>query len=255
MSEIAAVYDVCWPVDTSCCSAWDDYESDVTDRAISLATTTLRALTLNRVGGCPITVRPCAGQDCAGVAASMMWSGSAYTPLNWNGTWTNCGCATACIHNAIELPTPVGTIDDIKIDGVSMTVGSWRLLNGKYLIRADGERWPTVQDLTLPDTEVDTWSITYLNAYPVDGLGSYVAGVLACEYAKACSGAACSLPAGVVSIARAGIMMQITPGAFPDGFTGIREVDAYIRQFNPYGHLTATTIWSPMKGKGVVTWQ
>lgn len=254
MTEIPALPDVCWPVDTSCCAAFEDYDADIQDRAIALATTTLRALTLNRVGGCSVTVRPCTtGCDTFGGVA--LWAGwGSFVPLNWNGTWTNCGCSSACIHNAIELKTPVGAIDDIKIDGTSLPVGSWRLLDGKYLVRADGQPWPTAQDLTKADTEVGTWSITYLNAYPVDALGAYAAGILACEYAKACSGSDCALPPGVVAVARAGITMQITPGAFPDGYTGIREVDSYVRQFNPYGAKAPSAVWVPGKHKAV-TWQ
>ena len=71
--------------------------------------------------------------------------------------------------------------------------------------------------MTLADTEPDTFSVTYLNGYPVDGLGAYAAGVLAMEFAKACTGGKCRLPAGVTSVARQGVSLQIATGAFPAG--------------------------------------
>jgi hypothetical protein len=39
--------------------------------------------------------------------------------------------------------------------------------------------------------------------------------------------------------------MEIAGGAFPDGFTGIREVDAYIALYNPKAIRQRATVWSP----------
>lgn len=246
--------DVCWPVDTGCCSGFDDYDVEVQDRAIALATTTLRALTGFQVGGCPRTVRPCT-TGCDSMSGSAAFYDGSFYPLNWNGTWTNCGCGGGCIHNGIELPRPVGRVDRVTIDGVDLAEDEYRIIDGSILIRTNGEPWPTTQDMTKPDTEVGTWSITYLNAYPVDANGAYAAGVLACEYAKACSGGSCSLPSGVREIARQGVTMTITPGAFPNGMTGIRSVDAYIRVFNPFGLAVPSTVYVPGRRKRFLTWQ
>lgn len=241
----------CWPVDTSCCDGWDDYDFLIQDRATMMATRAMRSLTAYRVGGCPITVRPCA-TGCEGAPMSQ-W-GSAFYPINYAGTWTNCGCVGGCLHNALELVPPVGEVVGVNVDGEALVEGDWRLLNGKYLIRSDGERWPVTNDMTLPDTEVGTWSVTFLNAYKVDALGAYAAGILACEFAKACSGAACRLPNNVTQVVRQGLTMTILPGTFPGGVTGIREVDAYVRTWNPQRFTTAPAVWSPQQRKPV-TWQ
>lgn len=255
MSDTPVEVDVCWPIDIGCCSAFEDYDMEVQDRAIALATSTLRSLTGNQVGGCPKTVRPCTG-GCDTFSGAQMWAGyGPFYPLNWSGTWTNCGCAGGCIHNGLELPRPVGSVDRVTIDGEDLLDGDYRVINGNILIRTDGEPWPTTQDLTKPDTEEGTWSVTYLNAYPVDANGAYAAGLLACEYAKACSGQKCSLPAGVTEISRAGVTMSIASGAFPGGMTGIRAVDAYIRALNPKGLAAPSTVWVPPKRGGFFSWR
>lgn len=237
----------CWPVDTSCCDGFDDYDFLIQDRAIMLATRALRSLTAYRVGGCDITVRPCTSPCVQGT-----WSGGSWTPMNWAGVWYNCGCIGSCLHGALELAAPVGHVTSIKIDGAAFT--DYAIADRNKLVRTDGERWPAANDLTLPDTETGTWSVTYLNAYEVDALGAYAAGVLACEFAKACSGASCRLPSNVTQVVRQGIAMTILPGTFPDGVTGIREVDTYIRTWNPGRFTVPPAVWSPQQQRPV-TWQ
>jgi hypothetical protein len=39
--------------------------------------------------------------------------------------------------------------------------------------------------------------------------------------------------------------MEIATGAFPGGFTGIREVDAFIAIWNPNAVREQTRVWSP----------
>lgn len=247
------VPDSCWEIDEGCCANWEDYDSDVTDRATFLATSTLRSLTGYIVGGCPVTVRPCSQAACDSIARY----GADYwiSPILWAGTWSNCGCTSGCIHNGLTLPRPVGYVAEVKVDGVVLASNAYRVLNGNILIRTDGQRWPTTQDLTKDDTETGTWSVTYLNGYPVDANGAYAAGILACEFAKACSGGACALPPGVTSIIRQGVAMSIPTGAFPDGLTGIRAVDAYIRAWNPHGLKSRPSVWTPNSGRKVTSWQ
>lgn len=238
-----------WPVDEGCCSDFAEYGSEVRQRAIALATETLRILTGYRVGGCPVTVRPCS-TSC--VAASAAWGGwgPGWTPyVDSLGRWVNgcCGSST-CDHlgaASIVLPGPVGRIDAVLLDGEALDPGDYRVDNGNELVRTDGGVWPTTQEMALAPTEVGTFAVTYLRGIPVDGLGSYAAGVLACEYAAACSGSKCRLPSGVTNITRQGVSMEINSGFFPGGLTGIREVDVFITRWNPNGLKAPTTVWSP----------
>lgn len=245
---IPALPDYCWPINEAACDELDTYSASVRARAFALAGMTLRMLTVGQVGGCPITVRPCS-VACATSYGS--YTGGVFTPhINIAGAWVNgCGCASSCNHlGALQITMPgiVGRVDEIKIDGVVIPPTSYRIDNGRDIVRTDGEPWPVVQDMALADTEPGTFSITYLPARPVDGLGAWAAGILACEYAKAITNdKKCRLPSGVRDITRQGVSMTITTGLFPDGLTGINEVDIYVRSINPYALKTPPAVWSP----------
>lgn len=249
------VTQTCWsPLDTSCCATeWDAYSPEIQQRAEALAVGTLRALTGYRIGGCPVTVRPCRSV-CAAAIDGLMFGWNT-VPINWSGAWFNCMCVEAtCGCGAlceVELPGPVGSIEQVLVDGVSLDPSAYRVDEGRFLVRTDGTCWPDCQDLAQDTTAVGTFAVTYVQGLAVDTLGQYAAGLLACEYAKACSGAKCRLPGGVTDITRQGISMRIE--AFPGGLTGIREVDAYVAIVNP-NHLTQpSTVWTPERSRLVRT--
>jgi hypothetical protein len=217
---------------------------------------TMRSLTAYRVGGCPITVRPCRARCWPTVEGS--WAGPVFTPFIYAGNWVNscgcnsdhCSCAALC---KAALPPPVGPVGEVKVDGAVLPPAAYTVQD-RWLVRTDGGCWPYCQDLTDPDTAPGTFAVTYLRGAPVDALASSAAGVLACEFAKACSGANCRLPSGVTSVVRAGVAYEVGAAAFPSGFTGIREVDAVIRLWNPKG-IRPWLIWSPDTGvNGAEAW-
>lgn len=239
-----------WPIDGACLSdAWATLDVAIRERAIALASATLRRLTGYRVGGCPVIVRPCKppnfGMDYYGYSAAL------YRPfVNGSGAWVNscacsspCGCTSVC---QVSLPAPVGQIYEVKVDGSVVSQGNYRLDGNLLVYTGTGDcPWPATQNLSRPDTEAGTFSVTYLNSYPVDAAGSYAAAVLAEEFAQACLGNSCRLPSGVTTIIRQGITMEVTSGVFPNGMTGIREVDTYIALWNPGGLRQQSTVWSP----------
>lgn len=253
---VAGDFPCSWPVDTGCFGEdWDSYSDAVRERSIALASATLRRLTGYRVGVCPITVRPCKA-GCAGSTRPSyldmmgLYGASGFYPHIEGGVWVNsCGCTHDCSCSAlceIALPGPVGRVDEVRLDGVVVPPDQYLVTSGGILWTGGGDcPWPTCQDLTLADTEVGTFSITYLNAWPVDALGAYAAGVLANEFAKACTGGKCRLPLGVTSIARQGVSYEIASGAFPGGVTGIREVDTYLALWNPTPIRQQPKVWSP----------
>lgn len=246
IDPIPVLADSCWPIDEGCCTEWDTYPVEVQARSRAFAGQALRALTAYRVGGCPITVRPCKSQCMDGFG----WVyGQTWYPTIWNGQWINsCGCLGNCACSQLEeirLPAPVGRIDRVVVDGQVLPGTAYRVDNGNLLVRLDGGLWPTCQNMAADETQPNTMAVTYLNAYPVDGMGAFAAGILACEFAKSCSGQKCRLPSGVTDITRAGISMSVATGLFPGGFTGIREVDAYVKRFNPHHLTTPPMVWSP----------
>lgn len=244
-----------WPVDPACLADdWDSLDDEVKDRAVALASATLTRLTGYRVGGCPITVRPCKA-GCAGSYQPGYWDmqsmyGAGFWPHIESGVWVNsCGCQTDCACEAlceIALPPPVGRVDQVMLGGVLVDPATYRI-DGNRLVwtGATACPWPTCQAMSKPLTAPGTFGVTYLNGYPVDGLGAYAAGIMAMEYARACTGGKCRLPAGVTSIARQGVAFEIASGAFPSGMTGIREVDTYLALWNPAALRSGPRVWSP----------
>jgi hypothetical protein len=249
--------DVCWPVVVLCN---DDYETEFDEEirayAETLAGRTMRQLTGYSVGGCPITVRPCAAR-CVQQGAYLTAgpTGAYATPglgpfINASGAWVNgCGCVpSSCsckrLHE-VHLDSPVGDVVQVKIDGSVLEPAAYRVDDGYKLVRLDGHAWPACQDMAAADTEPGTFSVTYLNARPVTRAGAVAAGVLANEFAKACKGKACSLPRGVTQIVRQGVTLNLETGVFPDRRTGIQAVDAYLDAVNPHKLVTPPIVYSP----------
>lgn len=250
VSDYPTPMSICWPVNWQACSP--DILVGLTPEQIllseALAAQTLRMLTGYRVGGCSVTVRPCNRSCIPGTWLTAPDLGALFAGVNNgyfgfspyigpSGQWLNaCGCSgDGCSCTKVEevwLPGTVGRIDSVVLDGVTLPTTAYRVDNNNRLVRTDGGTWPTCQDMNL-DSGVGTFIVTYLDGNEVDGVGAYVAGILAAEYARACQGADCALPSNVANIARAGITMELDPEMFQGGVTGNRTVDSYIRIWNP----------------------
>lgn len=274
MSETPTLPSVCWPVDTSCVEDWDAWRTPpdpgadppvvgvpvYTDvqkaRAVALATITLRALSGYTVGGCPVTVRPLPPPCAERTWRTYPVRGPGrvpWQPIYVGGQWRNVGCGCGA-HSVIEtiLPAPASEVVEVKIDGAALDPTAYRLDPGGRLVRVDGNPWPIAQNLSAADSAPGTWSVTYTPGAAVDGLAAYAAGVLAGEFVKACAGGECALPSNVQQIVRDGITMTLAAGTFPDGKTGIREVDAWIESVNPGALLAPSMVWDPSRPRARV---
>lgn len=222
-------------------------------RAESLAWSTLQSLTGYQLAICPIVARPCKKLCYPSVYREAPVSGSGpFSPsINAQGMWVNsCGCGNrdACgcgIIHEIVLPGPIGWVAKVEIDGATLDPSAYRVDNGNRLVRIDGDAWPSCQDMAAELTEDNTFGVTYYQgAYP-DANANFAAGKLATEFYKACSGNKCALPAGVTTVTRQGVTMEIQTGLWPNGYTGLREVDAFISILNPYGLRQPSRSFSP----------
>jgi hypothetical protein len=225
-----------WEPDPACLEEdWDNLSDEVRERALMLATSSLQALTLYRVGTCPITIRPCPEKDIS--------CGCGFNPhLGMDGNWYNDCChKTVCKPTSeIDIPGPVGYIESMVINGATVDLwnGDWRLDNGHLLVwQGDGPSpVPASQNLNAPDSAIGTWSITYSQSYPVLEDGRLAVTYLALEFAKACQPKKkCALPRGVTSVVRHGVSFTIEAGLFPNGLTGIDIVDQFILKWAPAG--------------------
>ncbi len=271
---------ICYPPGADWSCAYEQADLDaiwanpatraVAERSNALAWSTLSALLGYRLSLCPMVLRPCAAGcsphtwDQAPVLFSNYAgapSGGVFTPYAANGAWFNgCGCSTsdACSCTTVQqviMPTPVGEIVDVRIGGASLSPSAYRVDDGNKLVRQDGGLWPVCQDMNLPASADAAFVVSYYPNLAPNDLLNYAAGVLATEYYKACSGKACRLPTGVTNISRSGLTMDVPTGLFPNGATGLREVDPIIRIYNPNGLKMQPRVTSPDSSRGrVQTW-
>lgn len=245
------------------CSPWDSvWCCDVipgssapitTGFALQVASDILYQLSGQQFGLCTLTVRPCRAScngDSGPFGGGAWWEWGAYGagaglwPVPWlyNGVWMNltCGactgtCSCVPISEAI-LPSPVNSIQQVKVDGVVLTPGTdYEVHDFRKLVRRGGQTWPICQDFTKDDTEVGTWSVTFTVGQEVPPLGKLAVGELACEIMKACSGEACAIPKNVTQVSRQGITFDFP--TFTDllerGLLGLRWTDTFIATYNP----------------------
>ena len=205
----------------------------------------MEALTLHRVGGSPVTIMPVSRELVDGFYIGYPGIPGEY-PLGYFSLGTvwpsaehlkNYTSITAV--QALDLPGPVGEIAEIRIDGAVLDPLAYRVENGRYLIRLDGGSWPV--------NSGDDFTVTYFNSHPVEAMGSYAAGVMAAEWLKLLTNAkgGCRLPKSVTNIQRQGLTMELARGMFPDGVTGMPEVDAYIMLLNPFALKVMPQVYSP----------
>ena len=237
----------------ACCDNWDEVDPELQERATELAWSTLRVLTAGRVGNCPVIVRPCLGPPCN--ACGDWWRQNLTGASGWvrvglhAGQWINCICGgpeCSCERMCeIVMPGPVAGLLRVQFDGAELPIEDFRVDNGYRIVRQDGECWPSCQNMNASLDEPGSLGITYLPGIVPDTAGLWAAGVLACEFSKACTGGKCRLPSSVTAIARQGVSMTLATGMFEGGMVSIREVDAYILSVNPHGHVVPPMVWSP----------
>lgn len=247
-----------WDVDTGCIPNWDTYTPEQQARAIAYATFILDALTGHQFAQCPVTVRPC-GDGCGQPTGYLTWpvtgptgstAGPWMVPYVLNGVWRNCMCGGGCSCSPackIDMGTPVASVSEVKVDGLTLDPSAYQLV-GQWLARVDGGPcWPSCQDPAVPDTEDGTFSVTYSPGRALPLAGSIAAGALTAEFVKACSGAACGLPANISSLTRQGVDVEfVSPSdILTEGRTGIREVDLFIQAVNPGNLRSRPRVLSP----------
>ncbi len=215
------LYGPCAPWEPLACVALTGAAAAASGVALEAATETLWAASGRQFGLCERTVRPCR-EECFGAAGFGSWwewsSGIGWgawpRPYLFDGNWYNlaCGaCPGSCSCTVLEqtrLPGPVNRIVQVKLNGSIMASGSYRVDEDQVLVRTDGGRWPTCQDMAAEDDQPDTWSVTAEFGVPVPTLGAMAVGELMAEYAKACAGQDCRLPANVANLVKQGVSIE-----------------------------------------------
>lgn len=242
------------------CSTWDPIwccpltsESPMTTGvAAQIATEILYNLSGQIFDQCEFTIRPCR-RECndgawwgglGGWGASWAWGGWNFWPMPAliGGNWFNLtcgGCAGSCSCTELSealLPSPVASITQVKLDGVVLVNGTdYRVDDFRKLVRLGGESWPVCQDMTLADTEDNTWSVTLVVGEAVPMLGRLAVAELACELRAFCNGDECAIPFSARSISRQGITIDLptVEEQLRRGLLGLRWCDQFVATYNP----------------------
>jgi len=136
-----------------------------------------------------------------------------------------CACGT---WSKIDLPTdyPLLDVTSVTIDGVDFT--DFRVDNGKWLVRTDGQRWPSCNNFDLPNNSTPEIVVEYTTGRNPPQELKMAAAELACELKRACEGSAsCSLPSNVKSVARRGVAFDLrnVTDLLSEGLTGNPIID------------------------------
>ncbi len=171
-------------------------------------------------------------------------------------------CLVACSPSLVKLAgVPIREVSEVKINGDIVPDDEYRLFNDRYLQRLWDDRWPIAQDLTIPDTETHTFSITYTYGADPPSLGVAAAASIGCELYKACETGVgeCRLPTGVTRLTRQGITIDklaFTSWGYRDKrwATGLPLVDAFLATVNPAGLQRRPTMWAPGRRQYAQGW-
>lgn len=231
-----------WTVDWPA-SAPTDLDPNIKALAELYATACLTALTLQRVGGGEVTIMPEAsyvrGWHTLWTPLADQYPLGHFYPGEFYPSAQDLRALTTYLRrDAVDLPGPVGPVSEVRVNGVALAPSAYRVEDGRYLVRVDGGAWPSASG--------DGFTVTYRNAHDPGVMGRHAAGILAMEWVKLLTRAKdCRLPKTLAMVSRNGMTMEITRGMFPDGITGIAEVDAFVMLYNPFGLKVAPRVYSP----------
>jgi hypothetical protein len=254
-----------WPLDVTCYPAWDTTDVILQNAATAWATAVLWGLTGRQFDSCPVTVRPCG--RCVGQTYRTygVWTdigvygagvGPTWIPyIDIDGAWRNCGCAGACScepsSQAWLGAGPISAIASVRVDDVVVPPEEYRLdvhKGGYWLVGQLGRVWPECQNFDAAATSSDnTFVVSVIRGTPVPAAGEVMAGILAAEFVKYCTGGECTLSPNATSVSRDGVSFEIASAAtvIADGYTGHPIVDAWVYSVNPKKKTTRPRVWSP----------
>lgn len=230
--------------------------------AVEVAMELLNKLSAGQYGLCKVKIRPYRRRSYwdywrllrPSLYDSLFSGGMLYGGLLYGGLPFDLPCG--CVGNdcrcgyvpEIPLGPQVYDVLEVKVDGQVLPATAYRVDDRRMLVRTDGGHWPHCQQLGMPDTADDTFSVTYRRGVMPGKAAQLALTVLAVEMAKACSGdRKCALPSRVTSIVREGITYDLLDNldVFERGRTGLPRVDMWLAAVNPHAARAPMRAYSP----------
>lgn len=201
-----------WPVDMTCFTDEIPAErADLARSAVDTATAILWALTGRQFGVCPV-IFPVGPDGCRPVCEPVLWNGKWYNTPQGDGV-----CRT------VDLPGPVYWVDRVvDAEGEDLATS----IAGDGSVRVFG------------GASSRGFTVEYRRGLPTPAGAARMVGRLASQRYLQCLGdKKCELPSNTTSVTRQGVTVQMADPAevIGQGLTGLPDVDAWVRAFNPHG--------------------
>ena len=246
----------CEDADVTACGPCSAIDPATLPEAIEAASAWLWRLTGKIYGVCEVTVLPIVATPCDPCGPGYFtWGGSWFFDRARN-CWYGSNSRMARGEGVPEIRlgfANVQSITQVAIDGTVLDSADYRVDDGRWLVRLDGQTWP----ITAPGDLIVSpphFQVTLKHGLPIPPDGVRAASALACEIALACAAKPeCRLPKRVQTITRQGVaMIVIDPLTLvDDGKFGVAEVDYFVKAVNPYGNRQRAKVLSPDVGRAV----
>ncbi len=211
------------------CGLNGEDDLDLINDALDAASDMLYVLSNGRVTGqCFATVRPLNRGDCFGGFGTDLYADPMYQRYG---------------VDCIPLPRNTISVDAVKIDGVTLGVGDYGLLDGYLLYRIDKMFWPRSNNLRLADTEVGTWSVRFSWGNPADWLADQATVDMAISLIDDYQNGKGYLR-GVTSANVQGVSVQLEEAAGEMSGRGLPMLERFLSVHAPHGGLPVGA-WSP----------
>lgn len=235
--------------DATGCGTCKGVPSGGLDDALGTASAWLWRLTGKVYGVCPVTVLPVAHSTCYPACSGYETFGGTYYFDRSSDCWY---APNARISGRGEgVPevrlgfANVQRVTQVALDGAIMPPTSYRVDDGRWLVRIDGGLWPLDNN---PRVMPPHMQVTLEHGLPIPPDGRAAVSVLACEIALACANdSACRLPKRLQAITRQGVSMVVMDPLtlLDDGKFGVPEVDYFVKGVNPGGNRQRAKVLSP----------
>lgn len=236
---------------------WNGLAAGIKTAATNAAIRVLWSATGRQFSACTVISRPV--QLPMYTSEAWMCPNPPWVPVHLDDDlWVNWPANIPMIDpTRVTLEGPVTSITSVTIANAVVSNTKYRLDQGTWLVRTDGDIWPLWQDTSLPGTDVTAFVVTYVQglAPPAELLAA--AGTYALEMSRAMAPSAstqCRLPSRAKTVTRQGITIDMVDPTLllERGLTGLPDVDPIILALNPNRYIAPPRVLVPGRTARIV---